>query len=152
MNEKKDVLDVIDEMLEKIDNCNENSDDFKNELDKKLNDIASEKGFSDFNSMINLQVSNNEVNLYIKNAIDNVDYDEKHNGLYKEGHQEALNKYFNLIKKKNMDELKKECKEEERSINRLSSIRDEKLNGYKDGLYLFNIILEDALNQGKNNE
>lgn len=152
MNEKKDVLDVIDEMLEKIDNCNENSDDFKNELDKKLNDIASEKGFSDFNSMINLQVSNNEVNLYIKNAIDNVDYDEKHNGLYKEGHQEALNKYFNLIKKKNMDELKKECKEEEKSINRLSSIRDEKLNGYKDGLYLFNIILEDALNQGKNNE
>ncbi len=152
MNEKKDVLDVIDEMLEKIDNCNENSDDFKNELDKKLNDIASEKGFSDFNSMINLQVSNNEVNLYIKNAIDNVDYDEKHNGLYKEGHQEALNKYFNLIKKKSMDELKKECKEEEKSINRLSSIRDEKLNGYKDGLYLFNIILEDALNQGKNNE
>lgn len=152
MNEKKDVLDVIDEMLEKIDNCNENSDDFKNELDKKLNDIASEKGFSDFNSMINLQVSNNEVNLYIKNAIDNVDYDEKHNGLYKEGHQEALNKYFNLIKKKNMDELKKECKEEEKSINKLSSIRDEKLNGYKDGLYLFNIILEDALNQGKNNE
>lgn len=152
MNEKKDVLDVIDEMLEKIDNCNENSDDFKIELDKKLNDIASEKGFSDFNSMINLQVSNNEVNLYIKNAIDNVDYDEKHNGLYKEGHQEALNKYFNLIKKKNMDELKKECKEEEKSINKLSSIRDEKLNGYKDGLYLFNIILEDALNQGKNNE
>jgi len=82
---------------------------------------------------------------FIENAIAGINYEPRQMGLYKEGHQEALYKYFEFLKEtEDIDEALRLSYEEETSINKLDTLRDLKLKGYKDGLYLFSIILEDA--------
>ena len=45
---------------------------------------------------------------------------------------------------KDLNEVLRLCYIEESSINKIDTIRDIKLKGYKDGLYLFSIMVEDA--------
>ncbi len=146
MSKDKELIDVIDEMLEKLDDINEAPEDFGNELNRKLNNVASNKGYNDYNTMLSAQ-SNNVLN-FVKKAIDEIAYDVKHEGLYKIGHQEALNKYYEIAKNSDIKEVVNECHAERKSISTISIIKDEKLRGYRDGLYIFTIIVEDALKQG----
>ncbi len=150
MSENKELLDVIDEMLEKLDNSEENSADFKKELDEKLNSVACNKGFQDYNEMLQKQIQgNSDILAFIEEAIKDIEYSPRQQGSYKEGHQEALYKYFEMAKTADLNVIKDKCRSEEKSITALSTLRDDRLKGYKDGLYLFNIISDDALNQGK---
>ncbi len=163
----KDLIDVIDEMLEKlekedVDVINKTPNEFDNELKEKLDEVAKQKGYETYNSMLVAQVSpetNDNVKKiqdeygfeltfilnYLRDGINGVEYDPKQMGLYKDGHQEALGKYFKLLKDtKDLNEVLRLCYIEESSINKIDTIRDIKLKGYKDGLYLFSIMVEDA--------
>jgi hypothetical protein len=156
----KDLIDVIDEMLEKLDNedsdiINQTQGEFDKELKEKLDAVAKSKGYETYNSMLVAQVSEEKTqNInpelafildFIENAIAGINYEPRQMGLYKEGHQEALYKYFEFLKEtEDIDEALRLSYEEETSINKLDTLRDLKLKGYKDGLYLFSIILEDA--------
>ncbi|NLC96963.1 MAG: hypothetical protein GX675_05295 [Erysipelotrichaceae bacterium] len=165
MSENKDLLKVIDEMLEKLDNddseiINQTNTEFNSQLKSKLNEVATKKGYSDYTSMLIKKVNKEEqdniyeetenefISNYVKNSILNIEYEARQMGLYKDGHQEALNKYYDKLKSnEEIDLILKECYLEEAKISIVDILLDMKLKGYKDGLYLFKIIVEDAIQE-----
>lgn len=65
----KDLIDVIDEMLEKLDNedsdiINQTQGEFDKELKEKLDAVAKSKGYETYNSMLVAQVSEEKNSKY----------------------------------------------------------------------------------------
>ena len=164
MSRNDELLSVIDNMLEKLDTDDsdfykKDQSEFDNELKNKLNAVARQNGFDNYDDMLKYQEKRSEqppcdyceIYDFVKEAVDNLEYEPKQNGLYKDGNQEALKKCLEkLYKASNIDRLLEECYREEKSINSFDTIRDVKLKGYKDGLYLFSIMVSDAIEELNN--
>ncbi|MGN1343624.1 MAG: hypothetical protein ACI4U3_03540 [Traorella sp.] len=156
MNKNKDIFDTIDEYFFQI-NSDEISKKISNGVDNISKNISDSiehslknNGYNNFSEFIQGEIQDKkgkqpEFTKYLKDyhsrkeyvleAIQDVTYEIKYRGYYRDGHQQALQDLKPLVEKYsyNLDELNQQIKKQVKEIKSHSTSKKAYTNGYIDG-------------------
>lgn len=168
MSKKDNDFDFIDQLFDRLqsgDFVNKTVNEFGNEVKNTIDRSVKNQGYDNIQDMVSSAIKSkpsekpgagdNYPNRndfknryeYLIGSLQNVHYDSRYRGFYRDGHQEAIKKCVSYLHEKriNLDEIEDYITDEIHEYRRSRrKKRDKYLDGYLDGLMLFKDKLADS--------